>query len=144
MIRYVRNILILVLIVCASSVYAQEKMEQQHESKEAHEMKSASFKELDAFHELLHPLVHEAYPAKDFAAIKKGIPGLIKSAAALKTAALPKELSAKKTVFNKTAKKLLQQLNQLDKKKETWKDKEYGEKFMAMHDTFEKMIDMTR
>lgn len=31
---------------------------------------------LDAFHDLLHPLWHEAYPTKDVAAIKKDVPKL--------------------------------------------------------------------
>ena len=127
-----------------TSMYAQDKTEKPKEQKGQHEMEGTSVKELDAFHELLHPLVHDAYPKKDFETIKKGVPDLITSATVLTGVSLPKELSAKKSTFKKDAKKLVKQLKDLDKKGKALSDKEYGKKFMEMHDTFEKLMDMTR
>lgn|ERR1041385_4740919 len=131
---------IFILAFC-STVYSQEKKD---DGQEHHGMKASAVKELDEFHELLHPLVHEAYPNKDFEAIRKALPKLVESGMLLKKAALPKELASKKKAFTAKAKKLVKQLTELNKKKDTLSDDILGEKFMEMHDTFEELMDLTR
>jgi hypothetical protein len=141
MVRSIYLYLAFALILFCTISFTQEKKES---GEQRQEMKPSTVKELDDFHTLLHPLVHDAYPNKDFASIKKALPGLIESATTLKNASLPKELSAKKNSFKKEAKKLLKQLTDLKKKQESLADETFGKKFMEMHDTFEKMMDMTR
>ncbi len=129
------SIVIFMIFVCAS--YAQEKPEP---AKQQHEMPGVAVKEVDAFHELLHPLVHEAYPAKDFAAIKKGLPGLVDAAVSMKKASLPPKFAAKKNLYKKHSKKLHQQLTSMNKMKSKLTDDELGKRFMEMHDTFESIM----
>lgn len=144
MVRLIHYIFVLVFLFFISSLNAQEKMEKADEQKHEHEIKPTTVKELDEFHDLLHPLVHDAYPNNDFTAIKKAMPDLIEEATELKKATLPKEFSAKKSAFRKEAKKLLKQLQELKKKEKTFSDETYGKKFMEMHDTFEKMMEMMK
>jgi len=129
-------------LIGSSLTFSQEKSAPTEEKKSAMEM--GGIKELDAFHELLHPLVHDAYPQKDFAAIKEALPNLIESATTLKSAKLPQSMSGKKKAFRTESKKLVTQLTQLNKKKDTLGDEEFGKRFMNMHDTFEKLMEMTK
>lgn len=131
----------MVLIVVCGTSYAQEKTKPAEHTMEA---TTSLVKEVDTFHELLHPLVHDAYPNKDFAAIKKALPELITSATKMKNANLPKGLSSKRDQYKRGAKKLLAQLKELNKKKATLNDESLGKKFMEMHDTFESIMDMVR
>ena len=140
MIRSIHVSIALMLIFLCSVSHSQEKAK---EAPEDHTMKASAVKELNEFHELLHPLVHEAYPNKDFAAIKKALPELIESGTLLKKATLPKELVSKKKAFMTEAKKLMKQLTEMNRKKDTISDEALGKKFMEMHTTFEKMMDMS-
>lgn len=128
---------IVIFMVIGYASYAQEKQEP---AKQQHETQAVVVKELDAFHELLHPLVHEAYPAKDFAAIKKALPGLVDAAVSMKKASLPPKFAAKADIYKKHSKKLLQQLSTMNKMKAKLTDDELGKRFMEMHDTFESIM----
>jgi hypothetical protein len=131
------TITVLTLALSIGTSHAQEKPK-------AHPMeaKGSTVKEVDSFHELLHPLVHEAYPNNDFASIRKALPGLITSAAALNKARLPKELSEKKEAYGRESKKLMKQLKQLNGKK--MPDEQFGKLFAEMHDTFENIMEIVR
>jgi len=126
-------------LLYSPNLLAQEKSDTS--AKHEHE-EMGTVKEVDAFHELLHPLVHESYPKNDFATIRKAIPELLKSGKAMKSAKLPAELAAKKDAYAKISKKLVQELTDLNKKKDKLSDKEFGSKFMDMHDTFESIVDL--
>ena len=131
------QLLSVAIILASTCSYAQETMDA---AKKSHGSETMSVKELDAFHELLHPLVHEAYPNKDFSTIRKAIPDLIAAAKKLKIASLPEEL--KKKEFKKNSSKLLKELTALNKKKEKLTNEEFGKKFMEMHDTFENIMEL--
>ena len=131
------QLLSVAIIFASTCSYAQETMDA---TKKSHSSETMSVKELDAFHELLHPLVHEAYPNKDFSTIRKAIPDLIAAAKKLKNASLPKELKTKE--FKKNSSKLLKELTALNKKKDKLTDEEFGKKFMEMHDTFESVMEL--
>jgi hypothetical protein len=100
--------------------------------------------EVDAFHKVLHPLMHEAFPAKDFAKIREGLPGLIEAAETMRNARLPEELKAQQAKYRKLGDKLLKQLKAMDKGKDTMKEGKFGKKFEEMHDTFEKINDLVQ
>jgi len=128
----------IVILFSQPIIFAQEKSDS---TKHEYETAAVTVKELDAFHELLHPLVHEAYPSKDFGTIRKALPNLITSATSLKNAAIPEGL-VKKSEFKKGSAKLLKELVALNKKKGKLSDEAFGKKFMEMHDTFEELMGM--
>jgi hypothetical protein len=138
---FTQIVIILALASAPLSLYAQEQAKDQEH---AHGEATPSVPELDKFHEILHPLVHDAYPNNDFAAIKKALPKLVKSATAMTKVSLPKELAASRADYKKASKKLVQQLRSLEKSKTRLADKEFGEQFMEMHDTFEGIMGMVR
>ena len=133
------QLLSVTIILASTCFYAQETMDA---AKKSHGSDATSVKELDAFHELLHPLVHEAYPNKDYSTIRKAIPDLVTAAKKLKNASLPTELNKKE--FKKNSSKLLKELTALNKKKDKLTDEEFGKKFMEMHDTFESIMELTQ
>ena len=57
--------------------------------------------ELDAFHDVIHPMWHDAYPEKDIAALKGFVPQLIEHMEALNKAELPVALKDKETEWKK-------------------------------------------
>lgn len=130
-----------ILMLFRIGSFAQEKKD---ELPPAPPMGQIELKELDQFHELLHPLVHDAYPKKDFATIRTALPSLVKSATLVKNAKLPAELASKSKSYDKQSKKLLQQLTDMDKKKAKMSDKDLGKKFMEMHDTFEELMGLVK
>ena len=131
----------IVVVLSPAPLYSQEKSDSTQRERGS---ESVAVKELDEFHELLHPLVHDAYPNKDFAAIRKAIPGLKRSAKLVRAAVLPKELAPAKHNYKKESRKLLKQLTELDKRKNKLSDEELGMKFMEMHDTFEELMGIVR
>ncbi len=66
--RVLINILVCLLaLVMAGVSFAQEKKEEKHSHEEDHKFK---FAELEKFHELLHPIWHQYYPAKEWTRIR--------------------------------------------------------------------------
>ncbi len=129
------------ILVGFGAVYAQDSTSATQEKKM--EMKPAGVKELNAFHVLLHPLVHDAMPNKDYATVKDALPKLIESAQTLLKAQLPKTIGPKKKTFRTETKKLLTQLTQLNRKKAELSDEQFEKNFAAMHETFEELMQMT-
>jgi len=135
--RFMMIIGVMMLLLSTGGTYAQEK-----KAEHKMEAKGSMVKEVDSFHELLHPLVHDAYPKKDFGSIRKALPDLISSARSLGKAKLPKELTAKREAYRKESKKLMKQLKDLDAKK--MPDEQFGKLFSEMHDTFENIMEIVR
>lgn len=96
--------------------------------------------ELDHFHKLLHPLIHDAYPNKDFTAIRKALPELVKSAEKMAKSTLPEGLE--KDQYRKKAGLLVKQLKAMNKQKGKMSDEKLGTDFMKMHDTFEGIMEL--
>ncbi|HUN67028.1 MAG TPA: hypothetical protein VMW43_13125 [Bacteroidota bacterium] len=105
---------------------------------------AGNVEEVDAFHRILHPLVHDAYPAHDFGAIRDRLPKLLEAAEVMRGARLPGELSGKQHAYRKLTGKLYNQLKSLEKRKNRLKDEKFGVLFMEMHDTFEKINDLVK
>ncbi len=100
--------------------------------------------EVDQFHELLHPLVHDALPNKDYAAIRDALPQLIESATTMSKAQLTDDLVSKQKKYTKEAKKLLKQLKDMERRKSKFSDEALDKRFRAMHDTFERIVQMVQ
>ena len=141
MVRSFPVIMTIILFSGITTLYAQENKEVPETNSNG---ATISIKELDRFHKLLHPLIHEAYPNKDFASIRKAIPDLVKAAEAMAKATLPKEMVSKKTDYKKESRKLVKQLKAMKDKKDELSDEQLGKKFMEMHDTFEGIMEMTQ
>jgi hypothetical protein len=79
------------LAVAAAGVLAQEKA--------AGRETSSSVPELTAFHEIIYPIWHTAYPEKDIAALKSYVPTVNELAAKVYAAKLPGILREKEAVW---------------------------------------------
>lgn len=91
---------------------------------------------LEAFHEILHPLWHDAYPAKDAAAVKAEIPKLkVRAKAILSTA----QASDKAKVSG--AKSLLEAVTALEEAAAAKDDAGLLEALRIVHDAYEKLAE---
>ncbi len=130
-------IVAMALVLCSIS-YAQEK---QHDEQGG--MKhSFALKELDVFHDALHPLVHESYPEGDFDTIRAGLENLLDKAKAIEKARLPKKLAGRKKGFLKQSKELVTQLTEMIEIKDVVDNDILGMKFNDMHETFEGLVQL--
>jgi hypothetical protein len=91
--------ILLALLFISASLFSQVKID----SVEI----TASVPELNDFHEIIYPMWHNAYPAKDISALKGFVPQIKTSIAAINKAELPGILKDKETDWNK-------QLNELN------------------------------
>jgi hypothetical protein len=79
------------LAVAAAGILAQEKALDRETS--------SSVPELEAFHEIIYPIWHTAYPEKDIAALKSYVPTVNELAAKVYAAKLPGILREKEAVW---------------------------------------------
>lgn len=126
------------LFFVAPFAIGQEKEQMEMQMEKGHHF---AIKELDRFHDVLHPLVHDALPDNDFDTIRKNLDALMQEAEAIVNAALPEKYEAKKREFGVLAEALVNQLAGL---KETADDEELAMKFEERHGTFEQMAGMLR
>ncbi len=124
---------------------AAAKPVHQHELKQGQptiedEGKNVAIKELEAFHESLHPLVHDLMPNKDLAGVRSRLADLLKSARLAAGAALPRELASKKDEYRRLGAQLVRQITRLQSTKN---DAKFEKLFDSMHMTFEEMISLT-
>lgn len=99
-------------------------------------------KELKAFHDVLHPLVHDALPKGDYSRIKESLDKLLVKAKAIQKAKLPKALAARKKEFQKSASELVRQLTDMNTMKNKVDDETFDKAFNEMHDTFEQLAEI--
>ena len=100
--------------------------------------------EVDQFHKLLHPLVHDALPNKDYTTIREALPELIESATTMSKVQLPDDLASQQKKYAKEAKKMLKQLRDMERRKSKFSDEALDKRFRAMHETFEKIMLMVQ
>lgn len=153
----IRNLCIAVvaLLFIGSFGLAQQKKEKAPEKEapeavvptpESMEMEKAeeqhfAIKELDNFHHVLHPLVHDAMPNEDFDLVRSKLDMVLKNAKAIEKAPLPTGFASKRKEFMKLAKALVDQVSELKKLSD---NKEFTEKFDEMHETFEQLAGMLK
>ena len=104
---------------------------------------SFSVKEYNVFHELLHPLQHEALPAKDFKRIRLNAGELVRRGKMIVRLGVPKD-TAEKYVgdFRAELKKFSTALEQLSKDAKRGTDAQLEVSFGAVHDSFEMLAGM--
>jgi len=74
---------------------------------------TARVAELEAVHEVMHPVWHEAFPARDFAAIREAVPEFEARLAALDAVQLPGILQDKRVRWNEQKQNLMTAFKEL-------------------------------
>ena len=102
-----------------------------------------SVKEYNAFHDVLHPLEHEALPKKDFQRIRTNAAELVKRGQAIVQVGLPSGTPAKhQEDFRKELKKFAGALGDFSKHAQDGTDAQLESSFSAVHDSFEMLVGM--
>ena len=100
-------------------------------------------KEYDAFHDVLHPLEHEALPKGDFARIRSQAKELAKRGDAIVKLGVPKGIPAEKTEhFNKQLDEFAKALVKFSADAESGTDADLKTSYSAVHDLFEVLAHM--
>jgi len=102
-----------------------------------------SVKEYNEFHDVLHPLVHEALPAKDFQRIRANAGEFVKRGKALIKVGVPKGAAAADVEeFRRELKKFKSALDAFKKDAREGTDAQLENSFSAVHDSFEMLVGM--
>jgi hypothetical protein len=97
-------------------------------------------KEYDAFHDLLHPLEHEAVPKGDFARVRSDAKELTKRGDAITKLGVPKGVKAEKVEeFKKQLNDFAAALVKFSSDAESGTDADLKTSFAAVHDLFEEL-----
>ncbi len=104
---------------------------------------SFGIKEYDAFHEVLHPLEHEALPRNDFHTIRSKAKELIKLGEAIVKLGVPQGTKAEHTEEFKTAlTKFGKALVKFGDDARSGSDEQLKTSYSAVHDSFEELVVM--
>jgi hypothetical protein len=100
-------------------------------------------KEYDAFHDVLHPLEHEALPKGDFARIRSQAKELITRGDAVVKLGVPDGIKAEKTEeFKKNLDGFAKALVKFGADAESGTDADLKTSYSAVHDLFEELAHM--
>lgn len=100
-------------------------------------------KEYDAFHDVLHPLEHEALPKGDFARIRSQAKELIKRGDAIVKLGVPSEIKTEKAEhFKKQLDAFATALVKFSADAESGTDADLKTSYSAVHDLFEDLAHM--
>jgi hypothetical protein len=101
-----------------------------------------SVKQYEDFHEVLHPLQHDALPVKDFGAIRKSTL-LLKRGTAIVKLGVPRGVSdANKSEFATELNKFRKAIARLRSDARKGTDAQLQASFSAVHDSFEMLVAM--
>lgn len=102
-----------------------------------------SVREYNVFHDLLHPLEHEAVPAKDFQRIRSNAAELVRRGEAIVRVGMPRGTAERyREDFRKEMKKFKSALGKLKKDAKRGTDAQLEASFGAVHDSFEMLAGM--
>lgn len=102
-----------------------------------------SVKEYNSFHDVLHPLQHEALPAKDFQRIRSNSADLAKRGRAILRVGVPKGTDAKQVgEFRAELRKFKSALDKLAANSKSGSNEQLETSFSAVHDSFEMLAGM--
>jgi len=97
-------------------------------------------KEYDAFHDVLHPLEHEALPKGDFAKIRSQAKELSERGDAIVKLGVPKAIKAEQTeAFKKHLDEFAAALVKFSSDAESGTDADLKTSFSSVHDLFEEL-----
>ncbi len=102
-----------------------------------------SVREYGDFHQMLHPLQHEALPAKDFKRIRANAGELVKRGQAMVRVGVPKGVAEKQVEeFRRELKKFKDALGKFRQDSKQGTDAQLEVSFSAVHDSFEMLAGM--
>jgi hypothetical protein len=102
-----------------------------------------SVKQYNEFHDLLHPLEHEALPARDFRRIRTSATELARLGKAMVRLGVPRGTAKSNvTEFRKELRKFNTALNKFSEHAKTGSDDQLETSFSAVHDSFEMLAGM--
>jgi soluble cytochrome b562 len=102
-----------------------------------------SVKEYGEFHEVLHPLQHEALPAKDFKRIRANAADLVKRGQAIVKVGVPQGTSDNQVEeFRRELKTFTGALDKFSSHSQSGTDEQLEASFSAVHDSFEMLAGM--
>ncbi len=102
-----------------------------------------SVKEYNEFHAVLHPLQHEALPAKDFKRIRSNAAEFVKRGKAIVQVGVPSGTATQyQEEFRKELKKFESALENFTKHAQDGTDAQLETSFGAVHDSFEMLVGM--
>lgn len=100
-----------------------------------------SVKEYGEFHDVLHPLQHEALPAKDYQKIRANAGELVKRGQAMVRVGVPKGTAEKDVEeFRRELKKFNDALGKFRQDSKQGTDQQLEVSFSAVHDSFEMLV----
>ena len=138
-----RNILSALLIAAILSSTAWLSPAYAATSKNAAEDHGFSVKEYDEFHHVLHPLQHEALPAKDFKRIRATAGELVTRGEAILKLGVPRGVEKKDVEeFSEKLKEFGAALVKFKSDAGSGTDDQLKESYSTVHDSFETLAEM--
>lgn len=114
-----------------------------HSNSAAGRSELSGVKEYEEFHDVLHPLEHDALPQKDFARIRANAGELVKRGEAIVKLGVPAGMAEKNVAeFREELAKFGEALKTFSKQAKSGSDQELQESFSAVHDSFEMLWGM--
>jgi len=102
-----------------------------------------SVSQYNEFHDILHPLMHEALPAKDFPRIRSKAAELLQRGNAIVSLGVPKRTAPKNVAeFRSELKKFKDALGKFRQHSRKGSDEQLEISFSAVHDSFEMLAGM--
>jgi hypothetical protein len=102
-----------------------------------------SVKEYNEFHDVLHPLEHEALPAKDVQRVRSNAGEFVRRGKGIVRAGVPKDTAeANREEFRRELKKFRTALDKFRKDARSGTDAQVETSFSAVHDSFEMLVGM--
>lgn len=97
-----------------------------------------TFKEYEAFHDVLHPLEHEALPQKDYRRLRSHAQELVRLGKAILKFGVP-QISTVPQEMEKELKEFKKALSRFERDAKNGSDSKLHKSYSAVHDSFEKL-----
>ena len=131
---------VLLAAICFPPALAQDGAHLQHgrRSGREHDTREHSFgaKEFDSFHDILHPLQHEALPNDDFKTIRARAPALHRIGQSITKRPAPRGVTDR-TAYKRALRSFAAALLRFRRDAARGTDEQLKTSYMAVHDTFE-------
>ncbi len=143
----IRHILLLSMFSLVSCLtidlaFAQQKAKHDHgAAKHTGETHGFGFKEYDAFHDVLHPLQHEALPSGDFQSIRTKAGELVAAGKMIAKLSVPKNVK-NKALFRTELRRFRVAVDKFSNDSKAGTDEQLKASYVAVHDSFEKLAEL--
>lgn len=140
MLKKLNSLILSILLLFSLNVIAQEHQECADDQKET----ESKVVELDAFHEVIYPIWHTAYPEKDYNALRSYLPEVNKLADAIYKAKLPGILRDKTAKWKEGVKAFKKSVDDYNKACEGTDNEALLKAAEEMHAKYEMLVRIIR